>query len=154
MVCVYVQWSAFNGIDKAISMKNLLFYAFFIFLAYKGWTHFVGSGIELDKNENGFTDIHMPNNFRSDVVYIVAPKNCPKKAGKRADALELALRSRGVAVVRSNRVSINAIDPSEETRSKIERSSAVLRGTIPAVFLNGMASSNPTADDVFAEWRG
>ncbi|WP_154223232.1 hypothetical protein [Marinicella rhabdoformis] len=135
-------------------MKNLLFYAFFIFIAYKGWTHFVGSEIEMDKNENGFSDIYMPNNFKSDVVYIVAPKNCPKKAGKRADALELALKSRGVTVVRSNSVSINAIEPSEETISKIERSSTVLRGTIPAVFFNGMASSNPTADEVFAQWRG
>ena len=135
-------------------MKDLLFSVFIVFVLFKAWEHFSEPNHVLEKNQHGFTEVVMPNGARDGVVYILAPKNCPKEAGKRADALELALRSQGVAVVRSSSGSLNINEPTPEQMIKMDNALAIMNDTIPAVFVNGMGSSNPQASEVFAQWRG
>jgi len=135
-------------------MKDLLFLVFIVFVLFKTWEHFSEPNHLMDTNQHGFTEVLMPKGARNDVVYILAPKNCPKAAGQRADALEMALRSQGVAVVRSSSGSLNVIDQTPDSKRKFDNAMAIINGTIPAVFVNGMASSNPQADEVFAQWRG
>lgn len=95
----------------------------------------------------------MPSGTTSHKVYILAPQNCPKEAGQRADALERELKRRGVPVERSSKGSVSARNISEEEKSKFSNTVEILNGTIPAVFVNGMAKTNPDIEEIIAEYR-
>jgi hypothetical protein len=49
--------------------------------------------------------------------------------------------------------SISADNPSADDRAGIDRAVEVFKQGAPAVFINGMAKSNPTADEVAMEVR-
>jgi hypothetical protein len=102
---------------------------------------------------NGFISAVMPDGARSNTVVILAPLNCPSAAAQRADALAQQLSRAGVPNVRSSSFSTSIPNPSAEQREGIERAVTVLKGEIPAVFVNGMASANPSFDEVLAEYE-
>ena len=101
----------------------------------------------------GFVTAAMPAGAAPDTVLILAPLNCPSDGAQRADRLADELGSRNIPVRRSSQFSLQAEGNDDELRARIDRSVAVLNGEIPAVFVNGMAKSNPSVEDVVAEYR-
>lgn len=102
---------------------------------------------------NGFVDAVMPQGAPSNTVIILAPVNCPSDAARRADNLADQLKRMDIPAVRRAEYSVHFIDASPEQEAGMQRAVEVLKGDIPAVFINGRAKANPTADDVVAEFR-
>lgn len=101
----------------------------------------------------GFVPTAMPEGAAPNTVLILAPLNCPSDAAQRADALAADLSRMGVPNVRGNSFSLHVSNPSDDERAATDRAVAVLNGTIPAVFINGMAKANPSAQEVAEEYR-
>jgi hypothetical protein len=106
-----------------------------------------------EKSVNGFIEVHMPDNAKQDTVMIFAPPNCPREAGQRARALQERLAKLEIPAEMTNRFSLRFTDNSPEFRAKLERTAAIMEGEIPAVLINGMGKSNPTAEEVAAEYE-
>jgi hypothetical protein len=102
---------------------------------------------------NGFIAVTMPDGAAPNTVVIFAPLNCPSDAAQRAAQLSEELTRQGIPNVRSNSFSADLVDPTREQRVGLERAVVVMNGAIPAVFVNGMARANPTADQVAAEYQ-
>jgi len=102
------------------------------------------------KDANGFVPLPFPDNYPYGKVMIVAPPNCPSQAGRRADALEFALKSAGIAYERTSSVGFTGI----EGRRDMARIKIFMRNDPPLVFYMGKAKSDPNSDEVIAEWRG
>ncbi|TAK76624.1 MAG: hypothetical protein EPO12_16235 [Aquabacterium sp.] len=100
----------------------------------------------------GFVPTAMPTVAKRNVVLILAPIDCPSDAAQRADALASELTRRGIPNERGASFSLSLNDPNAEERAAADRAVAVLNGTIPAVFINGMGKANPSADEVAAEF--
>lgn len=108
---------------------------------------------DAEPSPNGFVSVVMPDGVAANTVVILAPQNCPSDAAQRADALAAELGAKGIRTLRSSSYSSDIADPTDAQRQALERSVAVMRGTIPAVFVNGMGKANPTAEEVVAELR-
>ena len=106
-----------------------------------------------EKSVNGFIEVVMPTNAKDDTVIIFAPLNCPREAGQRARALNERLTKLEIPNVISSNYSLRFTDNSEEFRAKLKRTAAIMEGEIPAVLINGMGKSNPTAEQVAAEYE-
>ena len=104
-------------------------------------------------SDNGFVPILPPDGAKADTVYVMAPKNCPSDAAQRAQQLAAGLESRGIPVERSDHFRAAVSDPTAEEREALKRTQAVLNGAIPMVVVNGVASANPSVDQVEAEYR-
>jgi len=102
---------------------------------------------------NGFIATAMPEGAQANTVLILAPVNCPSKEAQRADALSRKLTGMSVPNKRANSFSLKIDNPSPEQQAGMRRAADVLGGEIPAVFVNGMGKSNPTADEVAAEYE-
>jgi hypothetical protein len=105
-----------------------------------------------EESPNGFVSVAMPDGTPPNTVVILAPINCPSAAAQRADALAEQLTRRGIPNIRSSHFSASSADPSPEHRSRLDRSVTILNGEVPAVFVNGLAKSNPLADEVISEY--
>ncbi len=135
-------------------MKKWLFIFFALAGMYQLWgQHKQTQLLTASANVNGFVEVLMPTGTKANTIYILAPQNCPREAGQRADALERSLADMGIPSVRSSNGSIQTNDPSAEAQIKLERTKGIIRGDIPAVFINGMARSNPSAAQVMAEYN-
>ena len=106
-----------------------------------------------EASPNGFVATTMPEGSSADTVLILAPVHCPSKAAQRADALARKLTDMGIPNKRGNSFSLHVPNPTAEQISAMKRTEAVLGGEIPAVFINGMGKSNPTADEIAAEYE-
>lgn len=102
---------------------------------------------------NGFVSVAMPAGTPPNTVVILAPVNCPSAEAQRADSLSEQLSRRGIPNVRSSHFSASSTDPSAEQKARLDHAVAVLNGEIPAVFINGVAKANPSADEVVTEYR-
>ncbi len=109
--------------------------------------------LDQSPSPNGFVSAAMPDGARSNTILILAPLNCPSAAAQRADALSNELGRRGIPNVRSSSYNINIPSPTAEQRAAVERAVAVLKGEVPAVFVNGMAKANPSLEEVVSEYE-
>lgn len=135
-------------------MKKFLIILVLIAGGYHLWNkHEQNNLFSSSASPNGFVNVIMPSGMKMNTVYILAPANCPKEAGQRADALQRRLTELGIPNERSSRGSVNAPDSSDEAQKMFQRTVAVLKGEIPQVFINGMGKSNPYIDDVVAEYE-
>jgi|SRR5690349_911840 len=100
-----------------------------------------------------FISSAMPDGAEKNKVLILAPVNCPSVAAKRADSLASQLENMGIPVSRSNHFSLRIKNPSDDDKASMERAASVLRGEIPAVFINGMGKANPSAEEVARVYR-
>jgi hypothetical protein len=100
-----------------------------------------------------FISTAMPDGAEKNKVLILAPVNCPSAAAKRADLLASQLANMGIPVSRSNSFSLRIGNPSDDEKASMERAASVLRGEIPAVFINGMGKANPSAEEVATVYR-
>lgn len=118
------------------------------------WENHGASPSQADEaSPNGFVSVAMPDGVPDNTVAIMAPLNCPSDAAQRADALASHLTQLGIPNTRSSSYSSSITEPTAEQRAAIERAVSVLNGEIPAVFVNGMGKSNPTAEEVAAEYE-
>jgi hypothetical protein len=101
----------------------------------------------------GFSPMMMPVGAIANTVLILAPENCSSAAAERADRLAAQLSELGIPNRRRSKVSFIVQNPTEAARAAVQRADAVLRGEIPAVFINGMGMANPGVDDVVAAYR-
>jgi hypothetical protein len=102
---------------------------------------------------SGFVEVLMPNGAQPDTVLILAARNCPSSAARRADDLAKRLNEMEIPNVRSDQANFSFDRRSQDQIDRLNRSEVVGHAEIPAVFINGMAKANPTADEVIAEYR-
>ena len=102
---------------------------------------------------NGFVPVEMPAGVARNTVLVLAPRNCPSEQAQRTEALVHELAGRGVPVVRDDGFEFDVANPTREQMARIDRAVAVFKQGAPAVFVNGMAMSNPTAAQALAEYR-
>jgi len=102
------------------------------------------------KSSSGFAAIPMPDGMSSRGIVIFAPRNCPADAAQRAAALADYLSARRIPHVQADAANYNTLASQEE----MSRVMAVMNGPIPVVYVNGKAKSNPTPQEVEAEYLG
>jgi hypothetical protein len=120
------------------------------------WTryHTAKAPAEVFESSPGpFLHTAMPGDAKANTVLILAPVNCPSKAAKRADALAAQLTQMGIPNSRGNSFQLHVRSPSPEVQADMQRAGQILQGEIPAVFVNGMGKSNPSAEEVAAVYR-
>lgn len=105
------------------------------------------------ESPGGFQPVLMPDGAKDNEVLIFAAVNCPHEEAQRADALAEDLTRKGIPNRRSSSFSLNLKEPTAELQAAVKRTTDVMNGTIPAVFINGMAKANPTLDEVVAEYE-
>ncbi|AOH37209.1 hypothetical protein BGP89_13340 [Luteimonas sp. JM171] len=103
---------------------------------------------------NGFVPVEMPSGAPRNAVLVLAPPNCPSEQARRAESLVAALTSQGIPVRRASGIDYSFNDgPTAEQRRGVDRAIDVFNQGAPAVFINGMAMSNPSVDQAVAEYR-
>ncbi|MES1167407.1 MAG: hypothetical protein ABUL68_05330 [Pseudomonadota bacterium] len=90
-----------------------------------------------------------PADAGSNKVLILAPANCPRDNAKRARAMGAALASAGIPHEMSDNISFVPANEQEAERFK----NFMDKGEVPLVFIRGRGKSNPTLDEVIAEYR-
>ena len=125
-----------------------------LFGAYRWWDGKERSReLEAIASQNGFVPVEMPIGAPAHTVLVLAPPNCPSDEAKRAEALVRALTDQGVPVKQDSAMSFEITNPTDEQEAGVERAVAVFNRGAPAVFVNGMGMSNPTAAQTIAEYR-
>ncbi len=122
---------------------------------YAAWKHHEGAAAraaeaaEAAPSPNGFESV--PLDGDRDSVVIFAPLNCTREEAQRADFLADTLSRRGIPVKRTQQVNISFGGiPDDATASRVK---GVMNGSLPIVFVNGRAKSNPTPEETVAEYK-
>lgn len=135
-------------------LLNILIVLACMFGAYRWWDGKERSReLEAIASQNGFVPVEMPMGAPAHTVLVLAPPNCPSDEAKRAEALVRALTDQGVPVKQDSAMSFEITNPTDEQEAGVERAVAVFNRGAPAVFVNGMGMSNPTAAQTIAEYR-
>ncbi|MCD9048114.1 hypothetical protein [Luteimonas sp. MHLX1A] len=100
-----------------------------------------------------FVAVEMPNGVQRNTVLVLAPPNCPSDQAQRTEALIRDLGRAGIPVVRGSGFAFDVENPSPEQIERIDRAVAVFKRGAPAVFVNGLAMSNPSAEQAIAAYR-
>lgn len=99
----------------------------------------------------GFILLPPAEGQRAQTVFVVAAENCPQEAAQRADRLAQALSERGIPVERTHQARFRFT--SRPDAATLESMNNVMGGTLPIVFINGRAKSNPSLEQVTAEYK-
>jgi hypothetical protein len=83
-------------------------------------------------------------------VHVIAAENCPEDAAQRADRLAEQLAKAGLPVQRGHQVSFSL---GNADAGAAQRITSVMNGELPIVFVHGKVKSNPSLDEVLAEYR-
>ncbi len=134
-------------------LKILILIGVLGFAVHMWKNHEARRSLAAHTSPNGFIGVVMPAGVPGNSVVILAPVNCPSDAAQRADALAARLSDLGIPNVRGSSYSVNIDNPTREQDAAMKRAVSVLEGEIPAVFLNGMGKSNPTVEEVVAEYE-
>jgi len=129
--------------------------------AYNEWRQHDGNTVQVENkvqvgsrtviSENGLASLPPVNGQTSRKVYVLAPENCPSADAKRADRLAADLSQKGIPVVRRDSARFSL---SSQLESDVQtRMSEIMEGPLPIVFVDGRAKSNPSLDEVVAEFR-
>lgn len=131
---------------------RLLILAGLIGLGYHWWQGRGDASHAASESQSGFVSVLMPAGAERNNVLILAPVNCPSEDAQRADALAAELTRMGIPNTRSSSYSLAVDNPTREQKERMDRAVVVMNSDIPAVFINGMAKSNPTAEEVAEEY--
>lgn len=101
-----------------------------------------------------FVPVHMPSGMQRNTVFVLAPPNCPSDQAKRAEALIRELGNAGIPVKRESGIAFDIENPTDEQMRDIDRAIAVFKRGAPAVYVNGLAMSNPSTEQTIAAYRG
>lgn len=124
-----------------------------LFGGYRWWQDRSGADLAVGASPNGFVPVEMPDGLARNVVLILAPPNCPSEQAQRSEALARQLAHEGIPVRRGSSFSFAVANPTAEQRAGIDRAVQVFQRGAPAVFMNGMAMSDPTPAQAIAEYR-
>ncbi len=102
-------------------------------------------------SENGFAALPPADGQSARKVFVVAAQNCPHEDAQRADRLAEDLSRKGIPVERTQNVSFSIT--SQPDSAVMERMSRIMNGPLPIVFVDGRAKSNPSLDEVVAEYK-
>jgi hypothetical protein len=103
-------------------------------------------------SEAGFAAMPPADGLRPRVVYVFAAQNCPREGAQRADRLAAALSRNGIPVQRTEHVHFSfASPPDAATMARLNR---IMNGPLPIVLIDGRAKSNPSLEEVTAEFNG
>jgi hypothetical protein len=100
---------------------------------------------------NGFAPLPPVFEPPPERLLILAPPNCPREAGRRADELASLLQNDGIPYTRSG--NINIIPSRQPTSAEMDQLNRTMLGELPIVFIGGRARNNPTTDELLAEYR-
>lgn len=107
-----------------------------------------------EPSPNGFVPVEMPSGAPRNAVLVLAPPNCPSDQARRSESLIAALSSQGIPVRRGSGIDYSfSSAPTADQRQGVDRAIQVFNQGAPAVFINGMAMSNPSAEQAAAEYR-
>ncbi len=111
----------------------------------------VSTGSAASSSSNGFVLLPGTSTTASNAVQVIAAEDCPEEAARRADSLAEQLSSKGIPVTRTHSISFTVAsgDPADA-----QRISSIMSGELPIVLVRGKARSNPSLDEVVAEYRG
>ena len=124
-----------------------------LFGAYRWWDGREAGALAATTSENGFVPVQMPDGANRHAVLVLAPRNCPSDQAQRSEALVRFLDSKGIPVVRGDSIAFDFENPTAEQVAGAQRAVAVFRQGAPAVFIDGMAMSDPTPAQAAAEYR-
>ena len=122
--------------------------------AYQWWQdRSAAADLAARTSPNGFVPVEMPGGVTRNTVLVLAPRNCPSEQAQRSEALVAELTGQGVPVMRGDSFEFDVENPTREQMAGIDRAIEVFERGAPAVFVNGMAMSKPTASQTLAEYR-
>ncbi|MDE2420245.1 MAG: hypothetical protein KGO49_03560 [Gammaproteobacteria bacterium] len=100
---------------------------------------------------NGFAYLPPALGQNASKVYVVTVEGCPSEDAQRANLLAKNLMQRGIPVQQIDNVSFSYSErPDDKT---MQRMTSIMQGPIPIVFINGYAKSDPSLDEVIAEYH-
>jgi hypothetical protein len=138
-------------------MRSLVTLLFFVGLGGFGYHLYnqsvADAAFKEGMSENGFVQTGDVDASVKDVVLILRPDHCPSDEAQRADALDRELTRRGIPHTVGASMSISDDHPTEASVAAHNRAVAVFNQGAPAVYINGFGKSNPTADEVAAEFK-
>src|SRR5690554_1555298 len=122
---------------------------------WQWWQDRPGAALaNVEPSPNGFVPVEMPSGAPRNAVLVLAPPNCPSDQARRAESLIASLSSQGIPVRRGSRIDYSfSSAPTSDQRQGVDRAIQVFNQGAPAVFINGMAMSNPTPQQAAAEYR-
>ncbi|NLC61245.1 MAG: hypothetical protein GX761_08175 [Gammaproteobacteria bacterium] len=122
---------------------------------WQWWQDRPGAALaNVEPSPNGFVPVEMPRGAPRNAVLVLTPPNCPSEQARRAESLIAALSSQGIAVRRASGIDYSFSEaPTAEQRQGVDRAIQVFNQGAPAVFINGMAMSNPSVEQAVAEYR-
>lgn len=103
-----------------------------------------------DSGDYGFVALPPVAGASANTVLVIAAQNCPHEDAQRADSLAEGIAGNGIRVVRAQDVSFEFASADS---SMTERIMSIMNGPLPIVIVNGRAKSNPSLDEVIAEYR-
>ena len=123
---------------------------------YTYWKQHVANHVPVEAgstiSESGFASLPPVDGQDSRTVFVVAAQNCPHEEAQRADRLAEDLSRSGIPVRRTDEVHFSFTgEPDSGTMERINR---IMNGPLPIVFVDGRAKSNPSLDEVLAEFKG
>ena len=141
---------------SAVTMKfnKILFLLVILFAAYiylRVHHHRVlarNAVLAMQTSANGFVSLPPPTNPPAGKVWVLAPPYCPSEAGQRADELMRLLPRAGISCVRTEGIDLNV-----SSQEEADRINPVMTAQWPIVVVYGRAKSNPTMDEIIAEYR-
>lgn len=101
-----------------------------------------------------FVPVQMPSGMQRNTVFVLAPPNCPSDQAQRAEALIRDLGNAGIPVKRESGIAFDIENPTDAQMRDIDRAIAVFKRGAPVVYVNGLAMSNPSAEQTIAAYRG
>jgi hypothetical protein len=141
-------------------MRTFLILAVLAGLGWYGYRHTMANDAaaaealaDAGYDEFGFVEALSPEGAQEDVVLILRAENCPKEAAQRAAALGEELERMGVPYEFGHSMSFSNLEPTEENHRRVDAAVKVFNQGAPAVFINGWAAHDPSAEDVKAEYE-
>ena len=104
-----------------------------------------------ETSRTGFVTLPPVDGQRSRTVFVIAAQNCPHEEAQRADRLADDLSRQGIPVQRTESAHFGFSGPPDS--DTLDRINAIMTGPLPIVFVDGRAKSNPSLEDVVAEFR-
>jgi hypothetical protein len=141
-------------------MRTLLILAALAGLGYWGYQHTKANDAaaaealaDAGVDEFGFLESLSPEGAQEDVVLILRAENCPKEAAQRAAALGEELDRMGVPYEFGHSMGFSNLEDTPDNHRRVDNAVKVFNQGAPAVFINGWAAHDPTAEQVKAEYE-
>lgn len=100
--------------------------------------------------DTGFVTMPPPRSAKSGTVMVVTPPNCSSEVSRRASRLLDQLLAAGIPCQFTDSVNFTVV---ASKPAEVQRLKNFLSGPSPLVFLQGTACSNPSAQQVIAEYK-